>query len=196
MSENEVITELLELFKALSDRNRLKIVGLLAQRPHAVEELAEVLAVGPSTVSHHLSVLSKAGLVSGKVDGYYNIYSLQSARLEETAKRLLQRDDLKGLANQEFLEGTDPYDQKVLKAFMTSEGRIKAFPIQEKKFLVILRHVLRDFQPGIRYTEKQVNGILSRFSKDTARLRRALVDYKFMAREGGGGKYWRVENVR
>ena len=32
-----------------------------------------------------------------------------------------------------------------------------------------------------------------RFGEDTARLRRSLVDYRFMGREGGGGEYWRLE---
>jgi hypothetical protein len=48
------------------------------------------------------------------------------------------------------------------------------------------------FEPGARYPEKQVNEILSRFNEDTARLRRNLVDFKLMARQGGGGEYWRV----
>jgi hypothetical protein len=38
-----------------------------------------------------------------------------------------------------------------------------------------------------------VNEILSKFSDDTARLRRWLVEYRYMAREGGGGKYWRID---
>jgi len=55
--------ELLNFFKALADANRLKIVGLLAQKPHTVEELAALLDIKPSTVSHHLARLSDAGLV-------------------------------------------------------------------------------------------------------------------------------------
>ena len=193
MTEITASTELLPLFKALADKNRLKIIGFLAQRPHAVEELAKALKVGASTVSHHLSVLGKAGLVAGKVQGYYSIYSLQVSPLEATAKRLLQREDLKEFAGK---TAVDSFDQKVLATFCTPEGRINAFPVQEKKFLVLLRHVLKEFQTGTRYTEKQVNVILARFNKDTARLRRALVDYHYMAREGGGGKYWRIDEER
>jgi hypothetical protein len=65
--------------------------------------------------------------------------------------------------------------------------------MQERKFRVLLRHVLPSFSHGVRYTEKRVNEILSKFSDDTARLRRWLVDFGYMAREGGGGKYWRVD---
>lgn len=83
----------------------------------------------------------------------------------------------------------DAYDRKVLKAFTDEEGRITAFPAQEKKFLVLLRHVVKVFEPGIRYSEKQVNEMLSRYSDDTALLRRSLVEYRYMARQGGGGEY-------
>ena len=191
MSEQEFAIEALPLFKALADKSRLKIIGLLAQRPHAVEDLSAALKLGASTVSHHLSVLSKAGLVAAKADGYYSIYSLETGPLETTARRLLKREHLKTLAEE---TADNAFDKKVLATFTTPDGKIRAFPMQRRKLLVLIRYVLREFEPGVRYTEKQVNQILSRFSKDTALLRRTLVDYRFMAREGGGGKYWRIDS--
>jgi predicted transcriptional regulator len=190
MIENQDTNDLLTLLKALADKNRLKIIGLLVQRPYAVEEISKSLSLGASTISHHLSILGEAGLITGKTQGYYNVYSLHTNPLQETAKRFLKHDSLMKLA----VETTsDAYERKVLTAFTTPEGKITAFPMQEKKFLVLVRYVLQEFEPGIRYTEKQVNGILSRFNKDTARLRRALVEHKLMEREGGGGKYWRID---
>ena len=62
--------ELVTFFKALADANRLKIVGLLAQKPYSVEELAALLEIKPSTVSHHLAKLAQVGLVSAKADSY------------------------------------------------------------------------------------------------------------------------------
>ena len=50
-------------FKALADGTRLKIIGLLAQHAYSVEELAALLNLRPSTISHHLSRLAAAGLV-------------------------------------------------------------------------------------------------------------------------------------
>ena len=70
----------------------------------------------------------------------------------------------------------DAYDRKVLETFTDAEGRIKQFPAQRKKFEVLVRHVLKAFEHGVRYTEKQVNEILSRYNEDTAYLRRSLVD--------------------
>jgi len=60
----------------------------------------------------------------------------------------------------------------------------------QSTFHILLRHVLRDFRPGVRYSEKKVNEILSHYSLDTARLRRSLVEFGFMDREGGGRDYW------
>ena len=50
--------------------------------------------------------------------------------------------------------------------------------------------MVRAFEPGVRYTEKQVNEILKDYSDDTATLRRGFIEYKLMQREGGGGEYW------
>jgi len=190
MTENAYPEELLNFFKALADANRLKIVGLLAQRPYTVEQLAALLHLGASTVSHHLSRLAKAGLVVARAEGYYNVYSLQTDVLREMARRLLSQESLPSLADDIDLSS---FDRQVLTAFTGPDGRLKAFPAQEKKYLVLLHRVVKVFEPGARYSEKQVNQILSRFHEDTATLRRDLVDYHLMAREGGGGQYWRLE---
>jgi predicted transcriptional regulator len=186
------VEDLLAFFRALADPSRLKIVGLLAQQPYPVEQLSAILGLGESTVSHHLSRLSEAGLVNARAEGHYAVYSLLPDALSEMARRLLRTERLTDLA-----EGIDrgSFDRKVLATFTGPDGRFTAFPTQEKKFLVLLRHVLRDFEPGVRYTEKKVNAILARYSDDTARLRRSLVEYGFMDREGGGRDYWRREPV-
>lgn len=190
MNEQEMVPELLEFFKALADENRLKIVGFLAQKPSNVSELAAALGLSVSTTSNHLSSLAHAGLVRAEPDGHYFIYSLQSETLKNMARRLLQEETLPRLS-----EGisADAYDQKVLQTFLDREGHIKAFPAQEKKFQSILRYVLKEFEPGRRYSEKEVNEILLRFNEDTASLRRGFIEYKMMAREGGGGAYWRID---
>jgi DNA-binding HxlR family transcriptional regulator len=182
--------ELLTFFKAMADANRLKIVGLLAQGSYSVEQIAELLSIKPSTVSHHLSKLAKAGLVSARSESYYNMYQLETKVLENTAKRLLARDTLPAVAADVDM---DAYDKKVINTFCEANGRIKQFPAQQKKFEVILRYVVKDFLPGRRYSENQVNEMLLRFSDDVASLRRGLVEYKFLAREGGGGEYWLID---
>jgi len=190
MVSDDHFDSLVRFFKLLGEPSRLKIVGLLAKQPHSVEQLAGELGISVSTVSHHLSRLADAGLVSARAESYYSIYSLRTEVLNAMARTLLRETERPQQIHDEDL---DSYGQKVLGTFTTPDGRIKAFPVQEKKFLVLLRHVLKAFEPGVRYTEKRVNQILAEFNEDTARIRRALVDHHFMAREGGGGKYWRID---
>ena len=192
MSDQTPSDELLDFFKALADANRLKIVGLLAQQPYTVEQLSAMLELGASTVSHHLSMLSHVGLVSAKSEQYYNVYSLNLGAIQAMAQRLLRHEDLPRLADE--VDRT-AYDRKVLEAFVRADGTIRSFPAQEKKFQVLLRYVLDAFEPGQRYTEKQVNNRLVKFSDDTAALRRGLIEYKLMAREAapGGSTYWRID---
>lgn len=186
MSDN---AELVELFKALADANRLKIIGLLAQKPYSVEELAALLNLKASTVSHHLSKLSKAGLVSAKAEGYYSVYHLNEQALEATTQRIFSSEQ--AAASIEDVD-LDAYDRKVLADYSTPDGRLKTIPAQRKKLDAVLRYIVKSFEPGIRYPEKEVNEILTRFHADTASLRRELVGSKLLEREGGGGEYWRV----
>lgn len=187
MTEQEQLAELLAFFKALADENRLKIIGLLAQQSYSVEKLAEALGLGVSTTSHHLASLSKAGLVNARVEGHYYHYSLQTETLKTMSRHLLQDENLPKLS--EGL-GEDAFERKVLLNFLDSEGRIKAFPAQDKKFLVLLRHVLKSFELKRRYSEQEVNEIFKQFNEDTASLRRGMIEYKLMSRAGGGGEYW------
>lgn len=183
---------LLEFFKALADASRLKIVGFLAQRPYTVAELADALGLSVSTTSNHLSYLAHVGLVSARAQGHYSIYSLEVEALQNKARELLQTESLPKLS--QMTDSSLPlYDRKVLSTFLDAEGRIIAFPAQEKKFKILLDYVLAAFEPGVRYTEKQINEILQRYNDDTASLRRGLIEYHLLEREADGGAYWRVE---
>lgn len=181
---------LLNFFKALADANRLKIVGLLARQELSVEQLAAILDLRPSTVSHHLARLAELGLVSARAESYYNIYRLETNVLESLAQELLSGEVLQEVAADVDL---DAYDARVVKNYTLPDGRLKTLPTQLKKMQAILRYVAQAFEPGVRYSEKQVNDILGRFHEDVASLRRELVEAGMMAREVDGSAYWRLE---
>lgn len=180
--------ELVTFFKALADANRLKIVGLLAQQPYSVEELAALLDLKPSTVSHHLAKLAQVGLVSAKTQSYYNVYQLDEKALESKSKSLFSQENL---AASVAGVDADAYDNKVLKDYTRKDGSLKTIPAQRKKLDAVLRHVVQAFELNKKYNEKKVNEILAGYHEDTATLRRELVGAKLMRREGGGGDYWR-----
>lgn len=188
LPENQM-DALLPFFKALADPNRLKILGLLAKERLSVEELAETLKLSPSTVSHHLSRLAEAGLVSARAESYYNVYQLESGALEEIARSLLSKDTLPSIADDLDM---DAYDRKVVRNYLQPDGSLKEIPGQRKKLESVLRHIVNDFEPGRHYTEKEVNKILARYHADTATLRRELIVYRLMARHSAGGEYWRL----
>ena len=79
----------------------------------------------------------------------------------------------------------DAYDQKVMQSFLTAEGRLKALPAQEKKFLAVLRYAVRLFNEDKTYPEKVVNQKLATLHEDTASLRRGLIEYGLMTRASG-----------
>jgi len=187
---NDANAELLAVFKALADANRLKIIGLLARQPYSVEQLAALLDLKPPTVSHHLAKLSEAGLVGAKAEGYYSMYHLDEAALKKTRLLFSQFDLSEAVADVDM----DAYDRKVVKDYSLANGRLKTIPAQRKKLDAILRYVVRAFEPERRYREKEVNAILGRYHHDTATLRRELIGCGLMKREGGD--YWRTPSAR
>jgi hypothetical protein len=182
-------TELLPLFRVLADETRLKIVGLLASEPRTGAQLAATLAVKPAALAHHVDKLVEAGLISSRAEGQIRRYSLRLDGLRATAKRLLAME----AAPLPLPDDLDAYDRKVLKDFLTRDGALKEIPMQERKLLAVLRHIVEPFEPGHAYSEKQVNEMLRRFHEDTASLRRYLVDHGLMQREATGRQYWRSD---
>jgi hypothetical protein len=88
----------------------------------------------------------------------------------------------------------DPdYDGRVRENFVDGEDRLVSIPAQHKKRMAILRWLVEDFQPGLRYPEAEVNRIISRRHPDFATLRRHLVDEELMQRERS--VYWRTGTV-
>jgi DNA-binding transcriptional ArsR family regulator len=184
-------SQLLATLKALSDASRLRIVGLLAARPYAVEELASALTLSPGTVVHHLKRLEAAGLVSSRPSHPYVLYSLMLEALQSLGRQLDELEkgtEAEDLASQPGPDGRPlaAFDAKVLRAFLV-DGRLVSIPAQEKKREVILRFLLdRCFPESDQaWTEKEVNGRLALYHQDVASLRRYLVDGGYLARAAG-----------
>lgn len=97
------IEELAEIFKALSDPTRLRLVKLLSEHPSddcpngchghgflCVNALARLLGVTQSAVSQHLRVLRQARIVRGERRGHFMHYSIDQDGLEQYKARLLE----------------------------------------------------------------------------------------------------------
>lgn len=72
-----------ELFHALSDTIRVDVVVLLLDGERCVCELMDELGLAQSRLSWHLKTLSDAGVITGRREGRWNYYSLNSGVLGE-----------------------------------------------------------------------------------------------------------------
>ena len=77
------------VMKALSDPNRVKIIKLLQQKMMCVCELQGVLGLAQPTVSKHLRMLERAGLVSSEKDGLWVNYFATDGKASPYAASLL-----------------------------------------------------------------------------------------------------------
>ncbi len=81
-------------------------------------------------------------------------------------------------------------DERILRHFLTDDGRLHTIPSKRAKLLVVLDHLAQAFEPGLVYPELEVTEVLRRFHPDHAALRRYLVEDQFLSREDG--RYWRT----
>jgi len=181
----ETQPEVLSFVKALASADRLRIVGLLSQGSKRAVEIASLLGMHPSDANRHLEQLTASSVVREAEGVYY---------LDEKAIESLARGQFEG--KRPVYDGKEEEKEdvrKVLKNFVKADGSLKQIPPMGNKLLIILNFIVEVFEFDTNYTEKEVNTILRRFHIDTAALRRYLVDYKLMARESDGTKYWRVK---
>ena len=84
-----------KIFKSLADVNRRKILTILKDREMTVNEILKFLNIKQATLSSHLAILRKAGLVDFKVAGKLRIYKLNKETVISFVKKL------NGFVNQE-----------------------------------------------------------------------------------------------
>ncbi len=176
---------LVNFFKALAHETRLKLIGYMAEGEYSVGALAAMVGLKEPTVSHHLAILNDLGLLTMRADKTTHYYKLDTKALEALNKTMLTPERAAKIVD----ESGPAFEAKVMAAF-TREGRITAFPASFKKYLVLLRWLVEDFEFERRYAEKEVNEIISRHHEDYATTRRDFVELRFMARDHG--IYWRL----
>jgi len=89
---NEAISTLnpVEFAKALADGTRQKIMELCCCQWCSVSEIVEAVKVSQPTVSHHLAILRRAGLVNVREEGKNTFYSLNQQMVSVCCGQLLQ----------------------------------------------------------------------------------------------------------
>ncbi len=85
-----------DVFKALSDPTRRKILELLQERPLNAGEIADYFQITKPSISHHLVILKNSGLIIDERRGQNIIYSIDMTVFQEMMKWFMN-----------FLEGGD-----------------------------------------------------------------------------------------
>jgi ArsR family transcriptional regulator, arsenate/arsenite/antimonite-responsive transcriptional repressor len=77
-------------FSALGDQTRIKILEMLKKKELPAGEIGKHFSITAPSLSHHLSVLKDADLVSVRRDGQQQVYSLNLSVFEEVAESLMK----------------------------------------------------------------------------------------------------------
>jgi hypothetical protein len=181
--------EMLDFVKAVSDVERLRIIGALTRRPARASDIAENLGMPFRDAIGHLAFLA-----------FVNVVKVHPAERRQDEVYELEPSGLENLSRQQLAGQRGSYTpapdlddntRKVLAGHLKADGSIRQIPHQPVKLRIILDYIVAVFTPGANYTEKEVNTILRRFHLDVASLRRGLVDAGLMQRESDGSRYWR-----
>lgn len=77
--------DVVKIFKALGDENRLKILHIIGSQEVCACKLLEFLEIGQPTLSHHMKILCDSGIVSSRKDGKWTHYKINKETLKKTA---------------------------------------------------------------------------------------------------------------
>lgn len=162
----------------LADPDRLRVFGALALDPGTSEDLVDRTGLPARAVLSALAKLEAGGAVRLRDD----IWTVDVGSLRRHAQEA-------AVASEGYEEeGLEPRTAAVLRAFLR-DGRLASIPSHRSKRLVVLDHVAKVFELGVRYPEREVDALLRAFHDDHAALRRYLVDEQFLSR--ADGVYWR-----
>jgi hypothetical protein len=166
------------LIGLIADEARLRTFAAVVLGARATDDVSEAAGLPTRDALRALTRLESGGLIERTKAGW----EPRLARLRQAA---LARSTVDPVDYGDVAAET----AAVLRAFLP-HGRLTQMPAQRTKRRIVLDHIVRVFEPGVRYVERDVNSLLRAFDDDYATLRRYLVDEGLLAR--AGGQYWRV----
>ncbi|PGL69072.1 metalloregulator ArsR/SmtB family transcription factor [Bacillus sp. AFS055030] len=175
------ISKIVDFHKALGDLTRVRIIALLQQGHLSGQEIANKLNLKPPTITHHMSKLREVGLIKERREKNTIYFSLNTKILEMSAKAIFTVGT-GGDSNME-MSVTESERSSIINNFFTKEGKLKIYPAQRKKKLVVLAHMIKGLEFGRIYLENEINEYLKEFHEDYATLRRELIMCQYMYRE-------------
>jgi len=148
-------------------------------------EIQEALQIGSaSTVRNHRFSLKKKEK-QAKV-----LVTLMSLIEEDQSARSHPKEEMVLFEKPFHITDTE-YQAVLAKNF--AEGKLRTFKLQEKHRFIVLCELVKKFEFGKIYKEKEVNELIKKAFEDHTFIRRYLVEYQFLGRETDGSAYWRME---
>jgi biotin operon repressor len=181
MSDAEPMPALVRLFKGLADPTRLRMIAAMVDRARCGQDLAAEVGVSPATVSHHLRVLSEAGLLTETRQPPYTFYQLDLDALQGAVKAVSSPKRVRELATSATV---DDGTRDVLRAFFDGP-RLLALPAQRRKKDIVLEEALRRLPRRREYREPELNKFIEVFHDDYCTIRREWIMGGYMERDGG-----------
>lgn len=160
------------------DATRLAVLGHAAVGPLDLDGLADGLGAPKRKVQLAVVKLQEAGLLNDDT-------TLNVGELRAIGAALPQMEP----AAEQVTSGTWTADETDVLRRSFEGNRLKQLPAQRGKRLVVLERFAQEFDPGVRYSEREVNLSIQVMYEDYATIRRYLVDEAFLTR--ADGVYWR-----
>ena len=82
-------------FKALNDSTRREILELLREKDMSAGEIASSFEISGPSISHHLDILKRAGLIDSAKNGQFIIYTLNTTVIDDILKWMIQFNQTK-----------------------------------------------------------------------------------------------------
>jgi len=177
------LEKIVNYHKALADPTRLRLLLLLSQGEMHGQALAEKLNLSQPTVTHHAAKLREAALIKERRDKNTVYFKLNPEFISSGAEASLQFIFSKGARNMEEKSPENSLKESVLRNFFSKDGRLRQIPAQYKKKLIALQFMVEKLEPGVVYSEKEINEFIKQFHEDFATIRREFIMHQFMYRE-------------
>ncbi len=167
----------------LAEDSRRRVFAALVLGATSVGEVRDVTGLGAREVVVAVERLGRGGLVEQGAGGTLALLAAafrRAAAAEAPPPAAADHPD------------ASPEEAAVLRRYLR-DGRLVSIPAAGAKRAVVLDVIAQDLEPGLRYTEREVDAVLRGWHPDTAALRRYLVDGGFLDRRPGRrGEYWRA----
>ncbi|WP_410510939.1 metalloregulator ArsR/SmtB family transcription factor [Paenibacillus sp. BR2-3] len=177
------LDKIVNYHKALADPTRLRLLLLLSKGEMHGQALAEKLNLSQPTVTHHASKLREAALIKERRDKNTVYFMLNPEFIRLNSEASMQFIFAKGAEDMEEKGMENNLKETVIRNFFSKDGRLRQIPAQYKKKLIALQHIVEKLEPGVVYSEKEMNEFIKNYHEDYATIRREFIMHQFMYRE-------------